>query len=240
MEFHGTALLLDIEGTTSSITFVYDIMFPYVRRHLTAFLEQRWGELDVQLACDQIAHDAGHASVEGWCGPNRLDQLEQVEEEVNRLMDNDVKATGLKQLQGLIWRAGFEGGEMQAHVYADVPPALTAWQAAHKDIRIYSSGSVQAQLLFFAHTIEGNLLPYFSGHYDTTIGPKKDASSYQKIADDWQRAAAEILFLSDVPAELEAAATAGCQTGLLVRPGNKPVASSHGHPILNSFGDVVI
>ena len=105
-----------------------------------------------------------------------------IEGVVGKLMDQDAKTTGLKQLQGLIWQAGFESGELRAHVYDDVPPALAAWNGAGKDVRIYSSGSVQAQKLFFRHTIAGNLLDQFRGHYDTTTGPKKEADSYRKIA----------------------------------------------------------
>ena len=119
-------------------------------------------------------------------------------------MDGDVKATGLKQLQGLIWRAGFESGEMQAHVYDDVPPALAAWDAAGIDIRVYSSGSIAAQKLFFAHTIAGDLLARFRGHYDTTTGPKKEAESYRLIAEDMGRSPETILFLSDVVARQQA------------------------------------
>lgn len=238
MNFNGKAILLDIEGTTSSVSFVYDVMFPQVRRDLTSFLEKNWEEVDVRLACDQIAQDAGHASVEYWCGPNSMDQRENVEAEVIRLMDSDVKATGLKKLQGLIWRSGFESGEMKAHVYPDVPSCLQAWRDAGIDLRIYSSGSVQAQLLFFGHTEVGDLLSQFSGHYDTTIGSKKESPSYEKIATDWNVPAAEILFISDVVAELDAAKQAGLQTRLCVRPGNAPVAEDHGHAVVHSFDEV--
>ena len=238
MNFNGKAILLDIEGTTSSVSFVYDVMFPQVRRDLASFLEQNWEVVEVQLACDQIAQDAGHASVEGWCGPNSMDQRENVEAEVIRLMDDDVKATGLKQLQGLIWRHGFESGEMKAHVYQDVPPQLTAWRESGVDIRIYSSGSVQAQHLFFGHTEVGNLLPLFSGHYDTTIGSKKEQKSYEKIAADWNILPDQILFISDVVAELDAATAAGLQSRLCVRPGNAPVDTAHEHQTIKTFDEV--
>jgi enolase-phosphatase E1 len=139
---------------------------------------------------------------------------------VLRLMDADAKATGLKQLQGLIWKSGFESGELKAHVYEDVPPALESWTAAGKDVRIYSSGSVQAQRLFFGHTIAGDLLPRFRGHYDTTTGPKKEAESYRKIAAAFGLPLTAILFLSDIVTELDAAREAGLATALVVRPGN--------------------
>lgn len=238
MKFDGKAILLDIEGTTSSVSFVYDVMFPQVRRDLSSFLSAQWEDVDVQLACDQIAQDAGHASLENWCGPNSMDQRENIEAEVIRLMDDDVKATGLKKLQGLIWRHGFESGEMKAHVYPEVPKCLQTWSDAGIDLRIYSSGSVQAQHLFFGHTEAGNLLSLFSGHYDTTIGSKKESSSYQKIATDWERSAGEILFVSDVVAELDAAMQAGLQTRLCERPGNADVEAGHGHATIQSFDEI--
>ena len=238
MDFSGKAILLDIEGTTSSVSFVYDVMFPQVRRELTAFLENEWENVDVQLACDQIARDAGHASVEAWCGPNAMDQRENVEREVIRLMDGDVKATGLKQLQGLVWRHAFEGGQMQAHVYPDVPTQLELWREAGIDIRIYSSGSIRAQKLFFGHTDVGDLLPLFSGHYDTTIGSKRESSSYEKIAADWGQEPRDLLFLSDVVPELDAATTAGFQTALCIRPGNAEISEPHQHSTIRSFEEV--
>ena len=230
--FSGRGILLDIEGTTSSISFVYDVMFPFVRRELDAYLRGHWGEPALTAAFDAIARDAGNPSIAG--------SQERVKAEVVRLMDGDVKATGLKQLQGLIWEAGFTSGEMKAHVYEDVPPALAAWNKAGLDVRIYSSGSVQAQKLFFGHTIAGNLLPLFRGHYDTTTGPKKEAASYAAIAAAFSLPPPEILFLSDVPAELDAARQAGLQTALVLRPGNAAVKPDHGHGEIRSFKEVRI
>src|SRR3982751_3020874 len=191
MHFSGRGILLDIEGTTSSVSFVYDVMFPYVRKHLTFEVFSNWMEPEYIEAFDAIARDAGHDSLDHWLKSqeltreNPLRAADVVCKEVTRLMDSDAKTTGLKQLQGLIWQSGFQSGELKAHVCDDVPPALTAWKAAGKDVRIYSSGSVQAQKLFFSHTIAGNLLPCFRGHYDTTTGPKKEAESYRRIAADF-------------------------------------------------------
>jgi len=239
-------ILLDIEGTTSSISFVYDVMFPYARRHLTFEVFANWLEPEYIRALHAIARDAGHESLDAWLKQegltrdNPLRAATVVCEQVTRLMDADAKATGLKQLQGLIWKAGFESGELKAHVYEDVPPALAAWNAAGKDVRIYSSGSVQAQKLFFGHTIAGDLLLHFRGHYDTTIGSKKDAESYRKIAAEFKLAASQILFLSDIAAELDAARTAGFQTALVVRPGNGPGQSIEGqqHAKITDFSQV--
>ena len=220
-------VLLDVEGTTSSVAFVYEVLFPYARRELTDFLRRRWNDADVRRACERIARDAGvEATPEG------------VQTEAIRLMDSDVKATGLKELQGLIWQEGYAAGRLRSHIYPDVPPALRRWSGAGLDLRIFSSGSVAAQKVFFAHTDAGDLLGLFRGHYDTTTGPKRDAESYRRIAADMKLPPSAILFLSDVKQELDAAAAAGMRTGLVVRPGNAPVTAGHGHPVVTDFGQV--
>lgn len=242
MHLSPRGILLDIEGTTSSVSFVYDVMFPFVRRELTIYLKDHWQQPEVQAACEQIARDAGHESLLAMCSAAsaRDDWQAQhlVEREVLSLMDRDVKATGLKQLQGLIWQAGFESGELLAHVYDDVPPAIKAWNAAGKDVRIYSSGSIQAQKLFFGHTVAGNLLDQFRGHYDTTTGPKKEAESYRKIAADMQLSPVEVLFASDVVAELDAARAAGMKTVLVIRPGNATQQPAPPHATIASFAEL--
>jgi len=238
--FSGRAILLDIEGTTSSVSYVYDVMFPYARRGLAQYLADHWGTAATAGVREQIAQDAGHESFAAWlrCCESTDDGPALVREEIERLMDGDVKATGLKQLQGQIWKSGFENGQLKAHVYNDVPPALTAWQAAGVDVRIYSSGSVQAQKMFFTHSEHGDLLSHFSGHYDTTTGPKREAESYRQIAAAFDLPVGDILFLSDVVAELKAADEAGLQTGLCLRPGNAPVDDGHGFAELTSFADI--
>src|SRR5438874_1025745 len=219
-------------------------MFPYVRKHLTFEVFANWLEPEYIEAFHAIARDAGHESLDAWLKKEGLSRENPIRaadvvcREVTRLMDADAKATGLKQLQGLIWQSGFESGELKAHVYDDVPPALEAWNAAGKDVRIYSSGSVHAQKLFFGHTTAGDLLPRFRGHYDTTTGPKKEPSSYQKIAADSSLPPGEILFLSDVVAELDAARSAGMQTVLVIRPGNAAAAAGHGHRVVENFADI--
>lgn len=238
MQYSVRGILLDIEGTTSSISFVYDEMFPFVRRELAAYLETHWGEPDLITACEQVAVDAGHDSLAAWTGSDG--QRAAVQGEVLRLMDNDVKATGLKMLQGQIWKSGFQSGELVAHVYDDVVGVLQKWQSAGIDIRIYSSGSVQAQKLFFGHTREGSLLDLFRGHYDTKIGSKREADSYSAIVDEFQLPANQILFVSDVVAELEAAASSGLSTALCVRPGNAKVDGEHSHPVIHEFTEIEV
>ena len=232
-------ILLDIEGTTSSISFVYDEMFPFVRRKIDDFLSDQWSTKSVQECVPLLATDLGHASVDAWFGDRGENaQRRLVRDGVIGLMDADVKATGLKQLQGMIWKDGFESGELVAHVYDDVAPAIQAWHAQGIDVRIYSSGSIAAQQLFFGHCLAGDLLPLFKGHYDTTTGPKQEASSYQKIVADFGIQAGEILFISDVAEELDAAKTAGMQVLLSVRPGNKPVATADHYQVITTFADI--
>ncbi len=231
-------ILLDIEGTTSSVSFVFDVMFPFVRRELAGWLQANVGSPAYLQAVDQIARDAGHPSAEAWLSNNAAQAQEQVIAEVTRLMDGDIKATGLKMLQGLIWEAGFASGELTAEVYPDVPPALRQWNEAGFDVRIYSSGSVAAQKLFFGHTIVGDLLPMFRGHYDTQIGGKKESASYAAIARQMEMPPEQILFVSDIVAELDAAKAAGLQTVLSIRPGNAPAPADHCHPAVTSFAEI--
>ena len=196
----------------------------------------------VKFSIDISIKPTGAAQTTSKVG-GTLTALEKKADRTNKILERigrRIKATGLKQLQGLIWKAGFESGELQAHVYDDVPRALTAWNEAGIDVRIYSSGSIAAQKLFFGHTIVGNLLHCFRGHYDTTIGPKKEAASYEQIAAAFRLPAPEILFISDVVAELDAAKSVGLQTAMSIRPGNAAVAPSHGHVEIESFAEVTI
>ena len=143
-------------------------------------------------------------------------------------------------MQGLVWQEGFTSGEMVAHVYDDVRPSIEAWKAAGKDVRIYSSGSVHAQKLFFEHSVAGDMLPLFNGHYDTITGPKKEAHSYRQIAKAFDLPASEILFVSDITDELDAAIEAGMQTVLSIRPGNKPVENAESYTAVNSFAEIKV
>ena len=226
IEFHCDCVLLDIEGTTSSISFVYDVMFPFVRGNVQGFLETSWNDRSVQECLPLLASDLGRASIEDWLEGDLKQQQRRVYDSVIALMDADVKATGLKQLQGLVWKNGFESGELVAHLYDDVADALRRWQEQGIELRIYSSGSVASQIMFFGNTVQGDLLPLLSGHYDTQVGGKREFGSYQKIAADIGTAPERILFLSDVVEELIAAKTAGMQACLSIRPGNASVEQS--------------
>lgn len=212
IDFVGRVVLLDIEGTTSSVAYVFEVLFPYVRRELNRFLAERWDEPAVREARLQIEQDAG-----GKAMPR-----DELATHICSLMDRDVKATGLKQLQGLIWDRGYRSGELRSHVFADVPDALRRWRTAGLQICIYSSGSIAAQRLFFTHTEGGDLTPLLDGYFDTTSGPKQAPDSYRNILATLGIAASDLLFVSDVPAELSAAEICGIQVALADRPGNQP------------------
>lgn len=219
------AVLLDIEGTTSSISFVHDVLFPFALQHIDVFLEAHFDRDDVQQACHLLAADAGFESLQAMTAASNAPSAQQaVAEDFRRQSAADLKATGLKALQGLVWQGGFESSELEAHVFPDVIPMLQAWRAAGLGLRIYSSGSIAAQKMFFGHlAVWGNCLSLFSGHYDTTTGGKKESASYRQIADDWQLNPREIVFISDVLEELLAAREAGLQVVASVRPGNAPL-----------------
>jgi len=233
--FGGRGILLDVEGTTSSISFVYDVLFAFARKHVGDFLAQHRFDPAVQAAAVALAAEAGaaDATLADPTGTTRL-ALAAIE-----LMNRDVKSTPLKTLQGMVWRHGFESGELVSHVFDDVPETLAHWTDSGLDVRIYSSGSIDAQKLFFAHTAAGDLTPHLRGHYDTTTGPKRETSSYRAIAADMQMEPREILFVSDVGEELDAARQAGMATALAVRPGNREPGGRLEHESLESFAEIV-
>jgi 5-methylthioribose kinase len=193
------ALVLDIEGTTSSLGFVKDELFPYARAHLPAYVTEHVQELGALL--DEVRRIEGNAAL----------NTQQLIATLLCWIDEDRKLTPLKSLQGLIWQEGYERGELHGHVYEDAVEALRGWHAAGLKLYIYSSGSVLAQRLIFSHTEYGDLTPYISGHFDTTIGGKLEPESYRAIAARIGLPAAAVLFLSDHSAEISAAAIAGMQ-----------------------------
>jgi enolase-phosphatase E1 len=201
------AIVTDIEGTTSSIDFVKDVLFPYARKRLPAFVETHADRPEVQHWLHEAAKEAGI--------------IEASRQEIIELLlgwiDQDRKSTALKALQGMIWKEGYEAGEYRAHVYPEVSARLHGWRADGLHLYIYSSGSVPAQRLFFRYSDAGDLTPLFAGYFDTETGPKRESDSYAKIAEAIGERPEHILFLSDIVEELDAARTAGMQTGWLVR-----------------------
>ncbi|QEG24741.1 acireductone synthase [Mariniblastus fucicola] len=240
IEISADVILLDIEGTTSSIDFVHDVMFPFARKRVPGFVASNWDSPELNGCIELLSEDLGKESVAAWLSGNAESNQQSVIDAVVDMIDNDVKATGLKQLQGIIWKSGFHSGELVAHLYKDTAPALERWKDAGLDLRIYSSGSIAAQKLFFGHSVAGDLLHLFSANYDTTTGPKKEAESYHRIAADIGVDADQIVFVSDVPAELDAAAEAGFQTVLSLRPGNAVVENADDYQQIESFEQLLV
>ena len=210
------AIVTDIEGTTSSIRFVHAVLFPYARERMAAFVRAHAEDPRIAAELDAVRREAGQA----------LD-LDGVIEQLIAWIDADRKSTPLKALQGMIWEAGFRNGDFTGHVYDDAVRHLKDWHAQGISLYVFSSGSVQAQRLLFGHSDAGDLTPLFSGFYDTRIGAKREASAYTAIAADIGLAPADILFLSDIEGELDAARAAGMQTLWLVRDGQPEPTASH-------------
>lgn len=231
------AVLTDIEGTTTSVAFVYDVLFPYAAARLDAFCAAPpAGDPEAAQALARLA--AEHREEAGqFPAAAGLPPFGDGAPYARYLMAHDRKSTGLKQLQGAIWERGYRDGTLRGHVFPDVPPALAAWTAAGVRLRVFSSGSVRAQRLLFAHTDHGDLTGFFEGFHDTTTGPKLEPASYAAIAAAFALPPADILFLSDHTGELDAAAAAGLRTGCLLRPGNAP-ADPGPHPAYRSFAEL--
>jgi enolase-phosphatase E1 len=221
------AIVTDIEGTTSSIDFVHQALFPYARAHMRAFLRSHAGDDRVQQLLADVEREA-HATL----------SLDQAADVLDQWMAEDRKLTPLKALQGMVWKQGYEAGELKGHVYADTAPALRQWHASGKQLYVYSSGSVEAQQLIFGHSDAGDLTPLFSGYFDTRIGAKREAQAYLRIIEQLALPAGEVLFLSDIGAELDAAREAGLQTCQLLRD-DKAVAAP-AHPQVRSFAEVQV
>jgi enolase-phosphatase E1 len=224
-------ILTDIEGTTSSISFVRDVLFPYARRALPGFVREHGHEPDVRKWLDQVAIENG-----GVCSDD------MIVETLQGWIDEDRKHTALKALQGMVWDAGYRNADFTAPLYADVAPALRAWRDAGHPLAVYSSGSVPAQKLLFGHTDAGDLTALFDGWFDTAMGHKRDAESYRRIAAEYGGSAGDIVFLSDIVEELDAAREAGMRTVLLDRREDYPTArtgeATNGHARVESFADI--
>jgi enolase-phosphatase E1 len=219
------AILTDIEGTTSSIDFVHQTLFPYARAHLRKFLAARGSDAAVRRELAEVMRIEGRElTVEAAAGV------------LESWIDADKKVTPLKTLQGMIWRQGYEAGELKGHVYADTPEFLRKWHARGLKLYVYSSGSVEAQKLIFGHTAHGDLTPLFSGYFDTRVGGKKEAQSYKAILRDTGLSGADVLFLSDVGEELDAARAAGLKTCQLLRDDKTRPATAH--PQAKNFSEV--
>ena len=200
------AIVTDIEGTTSSLSFVKDVLFPYARAHLPDFIRSHRDQAQVKLLLEDALELAG----------NQLNEEQLIAQFIDWI-DRDQKITPLKSLQGLIWEAGYRQGDFNGHVYDDAARQLQTWKQGGYRLYVYSSGSVHAQKLLFAHTAYGDLTPLFNGYFDTHVGGKREISSYSAIAEQIHLPGKQILFLSDLKEELDAAKQAGFNTYWLVR-----------------------
>ncbi|BCA56292.1 enolase-phosphatase E1 [Nitrospira sp. KM1] len=223
-------VLMDIEGTIVPISFVRDVLFPYAQRRMSSFLHEQREDPAVRhwaaLCQDTVAKEQGARP--GY------DDLSDV---LRLWMEEDRKHTGLKGLQGMVWEEGYLTKAFVPHLYDDVLPTIESWRGNGLELALYSSGSQQAQRLFIAHTSQGDLTHMFSRFFDTRVGPKADAQSYSRIAEQLAVPPETVLYLSDVIAELDAASAAGMKTVHIVRPGTQ--TGSH-RPIASTFRDVKI
>lgn len=210
------AILTDIEGTTTSIAFVHEVLFPYAHARIAEFVVAQADDARVREQLDAVGRIEGCALTPTQAGTV-----------LQRWIDEDRKATPLKALQGMVWAQGYADGTLKGHVYADTPVHLRRWHQQGKRLYVYSSGSVEAQQLIFGHTDYGDLTPLFSGYFDTRIGGKRETKSYRTVLDQIGLPGSQVIFLSDIAEELDAARVAGLHTCQLLRDVRTDAASAH-------------
>jgi len=237
------AVLLDIEGTTTPISYVSDTLFPFAAALVEQYLQRHSADSEITQLVEQLrVHweaDSRQRSTDlpPWSDASSSERLHSAAAYVRSLIKRDSKITPLKSIQGRIWEAGYRSGELHGEVYPDVPLAFNRWRAQGRRIAIFSSGSILAQQLLFAHSTAGDLTLFLDAFFDTTTGSKHEAQSYSRIAAALSFAPAEILFLSDATVELDAARAAGMYTALSLRPQvQRPVVSDH--PWFRTFDEV--
>jgi enolase-phosphatase E1 len=219
-------ILTDIEGTTSSIAFVHEVLFPYAADHMAEFVRDgHQSTLEISEQLDAVSEVSGMAR----------DDIEGLVETLLNWIREDRKEPSLKALQGMLWQKGYQQGAFKGHVYADAADYLQRWHDRGLRLFVYSSGSVKAQKLIFGFSEAGDLTPFFSGYFDTRVGAKRQPEAYQTILNELGVEAGTVLFLSDVEAELEAAESAGMKTVWVVREGDKPVSD---RPVVSDFAGV--
>jgi len=228
------AILLDIEGTTTPIDFVHKTLFPFAKQHMGRYVAEHFDRLrpEIIAAADEHAHDREYTLP--------LDPTEpgSVTAYLEFLLDRDRKSTPLKSIQGMIWKEGYESGELVSRVFDDVPGAFERWKSDGKTIAIYSSGSALAQQLIFRHSDHGDLSEFIDNYFDTTVGRKREPESYRNIASELGLDTSDVLFVSDVTQELDAARSEGIQTVLSVRPGNAEIDGDPNHRVISSFDEL--
>ena len=236
-------VLLDIEGTTTPIAFVHEVLFSYARSQVRRFLMERFDSAEVLADLQQLREEHAIDVKQNLHPPALKEELREAEIDslaayASWLIDRDRKSTGLKSLQGKIWQQGYNDGTLKAELFADVRPALERWRRAGLKISIFSSGSSLAQKLLFAHTASGDLSGLIDNYFDTKVGSKTDAASYHRIASALLLPAQNVLFISDVVQELDAAGAAGMRTLLCVRPGNQPQPCAERYRTIRDFDEL--
>ncbi len=244
-------VLLDIEGTTTPIAFVHEVLFSYARSQVRSFLTQHFGSAellsDLQQLREEHATDVQHdlqppalVNIEVAVDGPRDAAIDSLAEYVSWLIDRDRKSTGLKSLQGKLWKQGYLDGTLKAEIFGEVAPTLQRWRRGGLQISIFSSGSSLAQRLLFAHTEAGDLTGFIDNYFDTTVGSKTDVASYRRIASVLRLPAQHILFISDVVGELDAAGAAGMRTLLCVRPGNHSQPFAERYEKIQNFNEIQV
>ncbi len=236
-------VLLDIEGTTTPIAFVHEVLFSYARSHVRSFLTEHFGSAELLATLQQLREEHANDVRQNLQPPALIEgprdaEIVSLGEYVNWLIDRDRKSKGLKSLQGKIWEQGYIDGNLKAELFAEVAPALERWRQAGLKISIFSSGSSLAQKLLFAHTEAGDLTGFIDNYFDTTVGSKTDVASYRLIASALSMPPQHVLFISDVVGELDAAGAAGMLTLLCVRPGNHPQPYAERYQKIRDFGEL--
>ena len=231
-------IVLDIEGTTTPIAFVHDVLFSYARTHVKDYLVKHAEADDVRNDIELLREEHAADLRNGNQPPPLTNALESVVNYINWLIDLDRKSTGLKSLQGKIWHEGYSENTLRSQVFPDVAPALARWRVSGLTISIFSSGSVLAQQLLFAHTEAGDLTSFISNYFDTSVGKKGEAESYRRISETIGLPANELLFISDVVSELSAAREAGMKTVLSIRPGNPGQENAARYQAIESFDEL--
>ncbi|QQZ29148.1 acireductone synthase [Thiothrix subterranea] len=219
-------ILTDIEGTTTSLSFVKDVLFPYADQQMEVFVVKHRQDPQVAKLIDDVRLETGNAVL----------SLAGAIAQLRQWIADDKKITPLKAIQGLMWEEGYRNGDFTGHVYEDAVRHLLHWHELGLKLYVYSSGSVYAQKLLFGYSDAGDLTPLFSGYFDTAVGHKREANSYQTIVEALDLSASEILFLSDIAEELDAAAQVGLKTCCLVRE-NQPTATLQ-HPCVKNFDEL--
>eukprot|EP01132_Coremiostelium_polycephalum_P007692 gene7692-9462_t len=252
-------VILDIEGTTTPISFVHDVLFPFIRSNLKPYLTSHWGTPqlndDIAILYSLSESDHKNGSTEFPLieleseSTSRETSMDSIIKNVLAQMDRDRKSTALKRLQGHMWDQGFQKDILKGVIFPDVPQAMKKWSELNVPVYIYSSGSVEAQKLLFTYSDHGNLIQQIKGHFDTNIGGKLESNSYRSIVsaiskddgDNGDNDNSHYLFVTDAVLEVKAAREAGLSVCLSIRPGNPPITDTtvlESYPKLNTFNDL--